>query len=260
MSFELTYELIAILFVVAMVAGCIDAIAGGGGLLTIPALMWAGLPPTAALATNKLQACGGSFFASAYFVRKGMVKLCQMKLAIACAFIGSALGTISVQLIDASVLESVLPFLMLLIGGYFLFSKKISEEDKHQILTPTVFGFTAALGVGFYDGFFGPGTGSFFALAFVSLAGFGLAKATAHAKVLNFSTNIASLIFFALGGKVFWLLGGIMLIGQALGATLGSRMVMTKGSKIIKPLVVTMSIAMSVKLLSNQYDLLFWLF
>ncbi len=259
MSFELTYELIAILFVVAMVAGCIDAIAGGGGLLTIPALMWAGLPPTAALATNKLQACGGSFFASAYFVRKGMVKLGQMKLAIACAFIGSALGTISVQLIDASVLESVLPFLMLLIGGYFLFSKKISEEDKHQILTPTVFGFTAALGVGFYDGFFGPGTGSFFALAFVSLAGFGLAKATAHAKVLNFSTNIASLIFFALGGKVFWLLGGIMLIGQALGATLGSRMVMTKGSKIIKPLVVTMSIAMSVKLLSNQYDLLFWL-
>lgn len=259
MSFELTYELIAILFAVAMVAGCIDAIAGGGGLLTIPALMWAGLPPTAALATNKLQACGGSFFASVYFVRKGMVKLGQMKLAIACAFIGSALGTISVQLIDASVLESVLPFLMLLIGAYFLLSKKISEEDKHQILTPTVFGFTAALGVGFYDGFFGPGTGSFFALAFVSLAGFGLAKATAHAKVLNFSTNIASLIFFALGGKVFWLLGGIMLIGQAVGATLGSRMVMTKGSKIIKPLVVTMSIAMSIKLLSNQYDLTAWL-
>lgn len=259
MSFELTYELIAVLFTVAIVAGFIDAIAGGGGLITIPALMWAGLPPTAALATNKLQACGGSFFASLYFVRKGMVSLAQMKLAIFCAFIGSALGTIAVQLIDASVLQLLLPFLILAIGGYFLFSKKISEEDKQQLLTPTLFSFTAALGVGFYDGFFGPGTGSFFALAFVSLAGYGLAKATAHAKVLNFSTNIASLIFFALGGKVVWLLGALMLVGQALGATLGSRMVMTKGTKIIRPLVVTMSIAMSVKLLSNQYDLMAWL-
>ncbi|MFT5676692.1 MAG: putative membrane protein YfcA, partial [Paraglaciecola sp.] len=94
---------------------------------------------------------------------------------------------------------------------------------------------------------------------FVSLAGYGLAKATAHAKILNFSTNIASLIFFAIGGKVFWMLGGVMLVGQAIGATLGSRLVLTKGTKIIKPLVVTMSIAMSLKLLSEQYDLFFWI-
>ena len=253
MTIELTMELIALLFFVAVLAGFIDAIAGGGGLLTIPALMWAGLPPTAALATNKLQACGGSFFASLYFVRKGLVKLSDMKLSIGCAFVGSALGTITVQLIDTAFLEVLLPFLMLAIGGYFLFSKKITEEDKHRVLTPSIFAFTAALGVGFYDGFFGPGTGSFFALAFVSMAGYGLAKATAHAKVLNFSTNIASLVFFAIGGKVFWLLGGIMLIGQAIGATLGSRLVLTKGSKIIKPLVVTMSVAMSLKLLSQQY-------
>ncbi len=253
MSFELTYELIAVLFAVAMVAGFIDAIAGGGGLITIPALMWAGLPPTAALATNKLQACGGSFFASLYFVRKGFVDLGKMKLSIFCAFIGSALGTIAVQLIDTSILELLLPFLILAIGGYFLFSKKINEQDKLQLLTPTAFGFTAGLGIGFYDGFFGPGTGSFFALAFVSLAGYGLAKATAHAKVLNFSTNIASLLFFALGGKVVWLLGLVMLGGQAIGATLGSRVVMTKGTKIIKPLVVIMSIAMSLKLLLDQY-------
>ncbi|BAJ02921.1 TSUP family transporter [Shewanella violacea] len=258
MPLELSYELIALMFAVAMLAGFIDAIAGGGGLITIPALMWVGLPPTAALATNKLQACGGSFFASLYFVRKGMVKLGEMKLAIACAFVGAALGTIAVQMIDTAFLETLLPFLILAIGGYFLFSKKISEEDRHQVFTPVMFGFTAAFGVGLYDGFFGPGTGSFFALAFVSLAGFGLAKATAHAKVLNFSTNIASLIFFAIGGKVFWMLGGIMLLGQAIGATLGSRLVLTKGTKIIKPLVVTMSIAMSVKLLSTQYDLFSW--
>ncbi|WP_028864405.1 TSUP family transporter [Psychromonas aquimarina] len=256
MLFEFSHEIVALLFAAAVFAGFIDAIAGGGGLITIPALMWAGLPPTAALATNKLQACGGSFFASFYFVRKGLVKLSDMKLAILCAFIGAALGTIAVQLIDIAILEMLLPFLMLAIGGYFLFSKKITEDDRHQVLTPGLFALTAAMGVGLYDGFFGPGTGSFFALAFVSLSGYGLAKATAHAKVLNFSTNIASLIFFALGGQVFWLLGAIMLAGQAMGATLGSRLVLTKGTKMIKPLVVSMSVLMSVKLLSSQYLLL----
>ena len=256
MAIELSYQIILLLFATAILAGFIDAIAGGGGLLTIPALMWAGLPPTAALATNKLQACGGSFFASFYFVRKGMVKLTQMKLAIFCAFIGAALGTIAVQLIDIALLEMLLPFLMLAIGCYFLFSKKISEDDRQQLLTPALFALTAALAVGLYDGFFGPGTGTFFALAFVSLSGYGLARATAHAKVLNFSTNIASLIFFALGGKVVWMLGACMLVGQAIGATLGSRLVLNKGTKLIKPLVVTMSVLMSIKLLSSQYLLI----
>ncbi|MCL1143424.1 TSUP family transporter [Shewanella gaetbuli] len=251
--FELTLQIAVILFAVALLAGFIDAIAGGGGLLTIPALMWAGLPPAAALGTNKLQACGGSFFASLYFIRKGMVNLSSIKLSLACAFAGAAVGTILVQMIDVEILKLVLPFLILAIGCYFLFSKKISEDDKQQVLTPTVFAFTAALGVGFYDGFFGPGTGSFFALAFVSLAGFGLAKATAHAKVLNFATNIASLIFFIIGGQVAIVLGLIMLVGQAIGATLGSRLVMTKGVKIIKPLVVVMSFAMSINLLWSQY-------
>ena len=249
MSLQLSTEIVGLLFLVAVVAGFIDSIAGGGGLLTIPALLWVGLPPATALATNKLQACGGSFFASFYFIRKGLVDVKKMKLAIACTFVGSALGSIAIQSIDPSILEVILPFLILAIGGYFLFSKQISDEDKHQLLTPTLFAVTAAFGIGLYDGFFGPGTGSFFAMAFVSLAGFGLAKATAHAKVLNFATNIASLIFFALGGKVLWALGGIMLVGQALGATLGSRLVLSKGVKIIKPLMVTMSIAMSLKLL-----------
>lgn len=251
--FELTLEITAILFFVAILAGFIDSIAGGGGLLTIPALMWSGLPPAAALGTNKLQACGGSFFASLYFIRKGLVDLASIRLSIFCAFIGASVGTILIQMIDAQLLELVLPFLILTIGCYFLFSKKISEDDRQQVLTPSLFAFTAALGVGFYDGFFGPGTGSFFALAFVSLAGFGLAKATAHAKLLNFATNIASLIFFLIGGQVAIALGLVMLAGQAIGASLGSRLVVTKGVKIIKPLVVIMSFAMSIKLLWTQY-------
>ncbi|MFQ6371807.1 TSUP family transporter [Shewanella sp. YIC-542] len=253
MEIEFTLQLALILFTVALVAGFIDAIAGGGGLITIPTLMWVGLSPAAALATNKLQACGGSFFASVYFVRKGMVKLGQMKLSIVCALCGAAVGTILVQMVDAGVLKLLLPFLILAIGCYFLFAKNLTEGDRARVLQPTAFAFTVALGVGIYDGFFGPGTGSFFALGCVTLAGFGLAKATAHAKVLNFATNISSLLFFALGGKVVWLLGLVMLAGQAVGATLGSRLVVTKGTKIIRPLVVTMSLAMSLKLLAEQY-------
>ncbi|WP_299494234.1 TSUP family transporter [uncultured Shewanella sp.] len=253
MEFELSINLVIILFFVAIFAGFIDSIAGGGGLLTIPVLMWVGLSPTAALATNKLQACGGSFFASFYFIRKGVIKIGEIKWAILCAFIGASFGTIAVQLIDASILEVLLPFLILGLGGYFLFSKKMSDQDRHQVFGVGVFALTAALGIGFYDGFFGPGTGSFFALAFVSLLGFGLAKATAHAKILNLATNIASLIFFALGGKVLWLLGGIMLLGQAVGASLGASLVLSQGTKLVKPLVVSMSLLMSIKILMTQY-------
>ncbi|WP_417761947.1 TSUP family transporter [Shewanella sp.] len=255
MDIELTFQLVLLLFAIAFIAGFIDAIAGGGGLITIPALMWIGLPPAAALATNKLQACGGSFFASWYFVRKGMVQLGEMKLAIFCALVGSAVGTIGVQMVDGSVLKLLLPFLILAIGGYFLFSKKISDDDRARVLSPQLFALTVGLGVGLYDGFFGPGTGSFFALGFVTLAGYGIAKATAHAKVMNFATNISSLLFFTLGGKVVWSMGLIMLVGQGLGATLGSRLVLTKGTKLIKPLVVTMSLLMSVKLLAEHYNL-----
>ncbi|MCL1078964.1 hypothetical protein D5R81_03365 [Parashewanella spongiae] len=253
MEFELTLQIALLLFITAVLAGFIDSIAGGGGLITIPALMWAGIPPIAALGTNKLQSCGGSFFASLYFVRHGVVKLNNMWLSLGCAFFGAAVGALCVQQIDASVLKIVLPFLVLGIGVYFLLSKKLSDEDRHQILSPALFSFTAALLIGFYDGFFGPGTGSFFALAFVTLSGFGLAKATAHAKLLNFSTNIASLLLFAIGGQVLWTVGLMMLVGQAFGANIGSRLVVTKGSKIIRPLVVVMSLAMSGKLLFDQF-------
>lgn len=211
--------------------------------------MWVGLPPAVLLATNKLQACGGSFFASYYYIRTGMIKLKHIKLPIICAFIGGALGALSAQHINADLLQSLLPFLVLAIGAYFLFATKTTDEDKQQLLSSTLFSFTAALFLGFYDGFFGSGIGSFYTLAFASLSGYGLMKATAHARVLTFSSNIAALIFFVLGGHVLWLLGGVMLLGQAIGGTLGSKFVVAKGSKIIRPLIVTTSAVMGFKLL-----------
>lgn len=194
----LGFDVIAMLFGVATVAGFIDAIAGGGGLLTIPALLSTGLPPAVALGTNKLQACGGSFSASLYFVRKKAVDLKQVALLILLTFIGAALGTIVVQNIDVNALKIGLPFLIFAIGIYFLFSPNIGDQDRKQRISYPLFGFTAGMGLGFYDGVFGPAVGSFYTLAFVLLLGFNLTKAVAHAKVLNFTSNLASLF------SLFW--------------------------------------------------------
>ena len=249
----MSYELLALLFLIAMLAGFIDSIAGGGGLLTVPALLAVGLPPASALATNKLQSCGGSFSASLYFIRQRMVDLKQQKWAIACAFIGSALGTLSVMHIQADFLKLLLPILTISVGLYFLLSPTIGENDCKSRLTILQFAILPALVIGFYDGFFGPGAGSFYAVAYITLAGFNLTKATAHTKVLNFTSNLAGLIFFIAGGEVVWSIGLVMLVGQFIGARLGAKMVIAKGRKLIRPMLITVSTIMSIKLIYENF-------
>ncbi|MFC0323175.1 TSUP family transporter [Gallibacterium melopsittaci] len=246
---ELAWDIYLILFLLAALAGFIDAIAGGGGLITIPALLAVGLPPAAALATNKLQASGGSFSASLYFVRQKAVDLRQIWKMILGTFTGAMIGTVAVQSIDASVVKSLLPILVLIVGLYFLFSPKIGDQDRQQRLSFVAFAVAAAFPIGFYDGFFGPGTGSFLCVAFVTLLGFNLAKATAHAKILNFTSNFTSLIFFILGGEVYWVLGLVMMLGGFIGARLGAKMVLTKGQKLIRPMVVMMAFVMTAKMM-----------
>lgn len=249
----MSYELLALLFFIAMLAGFIDSIAGGGGLLTVPALLAVGLPPASALATNKLQSTGGSFSASLYFIRERMVDLKQQKFAITCAFIGSALGTLSVMHIQADFLKLLLPILTISVGLYFLLSPTIGENDRKSRLTIIQFALLPALAIGFYDGFFGPGAGSFYALAYITLAGFNLTKATAHTKVLNFTSNLAGLIFFIVGGEVVWSIGLVMLLGQFIGARLGAKMVIAKGRKLIRPMLIIVSTVMSIKLIYENF-------
>ncbi|WP_024870680.1 TSUP family transporter [Tolumonas lignilytica] len=251
MDFEI-YTLI-LFFVCGIAAGFIDSIAGGGGLLTVPALLSAGIPPAYALATNKLQSSFGSFSASFYFLRHGYIDLKLIRNGIIFTFIGSACGTLAVQQIDPSVLKQAIPFMLIGFALYFIFSPRIGDEDRQQQINFFLFSLIFGGGIGFYDGFFGPGTGSFFAIAFVAMAGFNLSKATAYSKLLNFTSNIAALIFFMLGGKILWQVGIVMGAGQFVGARLGSRMVIKKGSKIIRPLLVTMSLIMSARLLWQQY-------
>ncbi len=251
---ELDITLIIILLVTGFGAGMIDAIAGGGGLITLPVLLSTGMSPVEALATNKLQGSFGTLAASAYFVRKKLVHLSQMKLMISCTFVGAILGTLIVQQLDTSLLASIMPLLLVLIALYFMFSKRIGDEDRDRKVSNAVFAFVFTFAIGFYDGFFGPGTGTFFAVAFISLLGFSMARATAHTKVLNFTSNIASLIFFAIGGNIIWVAGFIMAAGQLVGGQLGARMVVSKGVSLIRPLIVVVTLAMSAKLLFDQYQ------
>ena len=250
---EVTFELLLALFFVASVAGFIDAMAGGGGLLTLPALLASGMSPTQALATNKLQSSFGSFSASWYFVRNGIVSLKDMRLAIVCTFIGAAIGAEAVQHIDASVLTSLIPLLLITISLYFLLAPTTKPEGSERKLSEAAFALCIGGGVGFYDGFFGPGTGSIFTVCFVAIAQFSLIEATARTKILNFTSNIAALLFFILAGLPVWKVGLVMAMGGFIGAHMGAKVVVTKGQKWIRPLVIVMSMGMAIKLLWGQH-------
>jgi len=245
----ISIDIFIFLMLIAVAAGFIDAIAGGGGLITVPALLWAGIPPLNALATNKLQGCFGSGTASYRFWRKGHINPSELIWPAALTFIGAVLGTWTVQNIHNDWLNQIIPILLIGVALYFALSPSLKDLDGHQRISIGAFGLTGGLIVGFYDGFFGPGTGSFFFAAIVLLLGWGAKRATGSTKLLNFTSNIASLVFFAAGGQVFWVLGLAMGTGQIIGAWLGSHFAIKHGAKLVKPLVVIISVALSVKIL-----------
>jgi uncharacterized membrane protein YfcA len=248
---DLTLQLLFLLFLASFLAGFIDSIAGGGGLITVPALLIAGFSPIQTLGTNKLQSLFGSGSATLAYARGGHVSLkSQMPMAIMSA-LGSAIGAIMTTYIPGAVLQALMPVLLIVIALYFLLKPNISDVDQHRRMTPFLFGLTLVPLIGCYDGIFGPGTGSFFMLAFVTLAGFGLLKATAHTKMLNFASNIGAFCIFAFSGSILWKAGLIMGAGQFLGAQAGSHLAMKNGARIIRPLLVVTCIALAVKLLAD---------
>lgn len=242
-------EIALALFLVAVVAGWVDAIGGGGGLLTIPALLWAGLSPAEALATNKLQGSFGSATATWNYARHGLVDWRGQKLAIVLTFLGATGGAWLVQQLDKAWLERLVPLLLAAFALYFLFSPRLGDLPQAQRISPAAFAASVGLGVGFYDGFFGPGTGTFFAMGYVALLGYSLPHATGNTKLLNCTSNVAALLCFAIGGHILWQTGLIMAAGQILGGYLGSHMAAKHGSKLIRPVLVLVSLLLAGKLL-----------
>lgn len=242
-------ELLTLFFFVAIIAGCIDAIAGGGGLITIPTLLLCGVPPAQAIASNKVGGVGGSMASTIHFIRMGHIDLRSAKLMIATSFIGSFLGSMLLTRIDSSFLAVFIPFLLIGFSLYFLFSPNLGALDRKQLITGLVYSVFVASVIGFYDGFFGPGTGAFFAISFTLLLGYNLVKATAYAKLLNFCSNLAALIYFIMSGSIIWEIGVAMFLGQVIGGVIGARLVVNNGKMLIKIAMVIMTIGVSVKML-----------
>lgn len=245
---ELSVGLVAVLFLVALLAGFVDAIAGGGGLLTLPALLLTGILPINALATNKLQASFGSLSASVAMVKKGLAQPKSLKTALMLAFVGSAIGTLLVQMSPPDFLRKALPFVIGLVGLYTLLSPNLGKLQTTPKMSQKTYERTIAPLIGFYDGYFGPATGTLFALSCVVGRGMPLVQATANAKLLNFATNLASLVFFVVGGQVVWVIGAVMMVGQIIGAFLGSHFVVKGGAKFIRPVIVVVCFCMVAKL------------
>ncbi|HCO59799.1 MAG TPA: hypothetical protein DIT58_06355 [Porticoccaceae bacterium] len=242
-------ELTALLTVVAFAAGYISAIAGSGGLLTLPVLLWTGLPPINALATNKLQSALGTLSSTWNFFRNGHLQLRPLVPAIILALVGSSAGTLTVQQLGNDLLLRLIPVLLIAIAVYFLLSPRISDQAGEARLDVWVFAFTVALPMGFYGGFFGPGMGSIFPFLFVWLAGYSLPAATAQTKVMVLAINSTSAVLFVIAGQVLWDLALVMSAAQMVGARLGSNAVMRRGTRFVQPVIVGVTLAMAFKLL-----------
>jgi uncharacterized membrane protein YfcA len=242
-----------LLFVVGLVAGFVDSIAGGGGLIALPALLSCGLEPQTALGTSKLQATFGSASAAWHYADAKTVSLNDCARGFALTLLGAVLGTLVVQRVDPSFLKRCIPILLAVVAIYTLLKPRLGDEDVHPRMKRGWFDLTFGLLFGFYDGFFGPGVGTFWTMAFMLGLGFNLTRATGYTKVMNFASNLSSLAVFLLHGSVLYPAGLTMGAGQLLGARLGSRMVIARGTKFIRPIFICVVLALTVRLLYSAY-------
>lgn len=242
-----------LLFGAGLSAGFIDAIAGGGGLIAVPALLWAGLPPQMALGTNKFQSSCGTLIAVRRYAQAGLVNWREMRAAVAITFAAAMFGTLSVTLVSNDVLKKIVPWMLLAVAAYTLLSPRLGHHARSARLTPLPFACLVGAVLGFYDGFFGPGTGSFWTIACITLLGLELTRATAYTKVVNLASNLASLLVFVLAARVRYDVGAVMIAGQLIGARLGSGLVIRHGAPFIRVVFLGVVFVMVVKLLWDQF-------
>lgn len=241
------------LFGAGLSAGFIDSIAGGGGLISLPTLLWAGLPPHLALGTNKMQSTWGTLLAVRRYAQAGLVQWSQVRLAVVVTFGFAMLGTYAVTQVSNEWLRKVVPWLLLGIAAYALLSPRFGQQGVRARLSPTVFACLGGCILGFYDGFFGPGTGSFWTMACLTLLGLELTRATAYTKVVNLTSNVASLLVFIFAERIRYDIAAVMIAGQLIGARLGSGLVIRHGAPLIRVVFLMVVFALVSKLLWDQW-------
>lgn len=233
-------------------AGLIDAIGGGGGLISLPAYLLAGLPVHQAIATNKLSSSAGTCLATMRFIKNGLVSFRLAIPSVIAAIAGSSIGAHLSLMIDEKIMEYVL-FIVLPVSAFIVLNKKLFHDggedtvilNRRTYLTACI----AAFIVGIYDGFYGPGTGTFLIIAFTIFAKLSISNANAQAKIINLTTNITSLIIFILNGQVLFSLGIAAALCNMAGGYIGAGLVMTKGSKIVKPIIILVLCLLLLKIL-----------
>lgn len=245
----LTYLIVCPLL---FLAGFVDAIGGGGGLISLPAYLLAGLPMHQAIATNKLSSACGTTLATLRFIKNGLVNLKFAIPSVISAIIGSSIGARLSLLADEGLMENLL-FIVLPIAAFIVLNKNLFKDKEGSILTLNIqtylVSIIAALVIGMYDGFYGPGTGTFLIIAFTVFGNMNVSTANAQAKVINLTTNLTSLTIFLFNGQVLFSLGIAAAICNMIGGYLGAGLVMQKGSKIVKPVILFVLFLLFLKIM-----------
>ncbi|APG48876.1 TSUP family transporter [Phaeobacter porticola] len=247
--FEVGFDVLLLLMAAGFAAGFIDAVAGGGGLITVPVLLLAGANPITALATNKIQGLFGAATAAISYSRGGHVDLRAQAGSALIAGLASICGALLISVLPTTWIRWILPLLLIGIAVFFATKKGLDDSDRARRLSPTLFAVTIVPLCGLYDGLLGPGAGSFYMLGFVSLAGFGILRATAHTKLLNFASNAGALLAFAFVATPWWGVGLAMGAAQIVGARVGAGLAQKQGARVIKPLLVLTSVILALRLL-----------
>lgn len=247
---EITYHTFLIVCPFLFLAGLIDAIGGGGGLISLPAYLIAGLPPHAAVATNKLSSTCGTTLATFRFIKNGLVNIKLAIPSIIAAIAGSSIGANLSLLINEEIMLYIM-VAILPICAFLVLNKKLFHDGGENKVTLNkktyIAAAIAALIIGMYDGFYGPGTGTFLIIAFTIFARISIKTANAQAKVINLTSNITSLVIFLLNGEVIFSIGLVAATCNMLGGYIGAGLVMKNGAKIVKPSIILVLILLALK-------------
>lgn len=248
----LTLQTFLIVCPLLFLAGLVDAIGGGGGLISLPAYLLAGVPIHQAVATNKLSSACGTTLTTIRFIREGLVNWKLAIPTIVCAMLGSSLGADASLATEEGTMEKVL-FVILPVVAFLVLNPGMFRDNPESPLKLNrkvwITAVLSSLAVGFYDGFYGPGTGTFLIVAFTVFARMGLREANAHAKVINLTTNLTSLTIFLMNGQVIFLLGLAAAMCNMAGNYVGSGLALSKGSRITRPVILLVLVLLFLKVM-----------
>lgn len=249
---ELSIGACAVVCVMVFLAGFVDAIGGGGGLISLPAYMIVGLPPHTAIATNKLSSCIGTVFSTTRYLKNGCVKLKLVAPTVVLSLLGSFIGAKLCLVVDDRYLKGVMLVILPVVALMILFKRDFLESKeelpfKKQLIITSIASFV----IGVYDGFYGPGTGTFVVLAFTGFARMNAREASGNAKCVNLASNAAAVVTFLMSGTIMISLGLLAAVFSILGHYTGSGLVLKNGTRIIKPIIIIVVILMMIKIIAG---------